>query len=59
VTPFVGSFVGFLVGFSGQPDNHSPFAINDLNTICRVCQVFITGESPGGLNFSDFRAGRT
>lgn len=49
MTAFVGSFVGFSVGFSGLPDNDRPSWLNDLNAICRVCRVFSTGEIPGGF----------
>jgi hypothetical protein len=47
---FVGSFVGFLVGFSGLPDKHSSFVTSDLDAICRVCRVSSARESLGGLN---------
>jgi hypothetical protein len=36
---FVGFNVGFLVGFSGLPDNDSLFGIIGLGSICRVCRV--------------------
>jgi len=43
---FRGQFVGLLVGFLGLPDNSRPRGINTLAAKCRVCQVFIGGESP-------------
>jgi hypothetical protein len=48
---FVGSFVGFFVGFSGLPDKHSALATNDLDAICRICRVSSERESLGGLNY--------
>lgn len=54
MTAFVGSFVGFPVGFLGLPDKHSPFAARDLDGTCRVCRVFPAGESPGGFEFAIF-----
>ena len=52
MTGFVGSFVGFRVGFLDVPDERSPFAAKDLDAICRVCRVFTTGESPGGIGLA-------
>jgi hypothetical protein len=49
VTAFVGSFVGFLVGFSGLPDKDSPCVTNGLGTVCRVCRVSTGVESPGEI----------
>ena len=42
----LGQYVGFVVGFFGLPDKHSPFAINQLDAICRVCRVFCRRREP-------------
>jgi hypothetical protein len=47
--PFVGffqPFVGFFVGFFELPDINLSFGMNGLSPICRVCRVYMTGESP-------------
>ena len=37
----LGENVGLFVGKSGQPDNSLLIGISGLDSICRVCRVFI------------------
>jgi hypothetical protein len=40
----LGENVGLFVGKSGQPDNSLLIGISGLDSICRVCRVFIGVE---------------
>jgi hypothetical protein len=42
---FGWQFVGFVVGFFGQPDKGLPLTTNHLAPVCRVCRVYLGRES--------------
>jgi len=54
---FVGSSVGLDVGFWALPDMNQPSWINDLDAKCRVCRVFIGGESSQEIETARFLGG--
>ena len=50
-------FVGLFVEFSRLPDKDRTLGLNKLGAKCRVCRVYLGGESPGEVgNQNRYRA---
>jgi hypothetical protein len=49
---FLLGSVGLVSGFLGEPDISFTHLINGLRRKCRVCQVFLSGESRQGFEKS-------